>query len=149
VWVSIDCCALKELSRLTNGITSEAHPCRELCSALGTCQIDTTPMSVQATFTGRHETFQYTKVSETGLFTDPLLIPPHLSHSIRKVCKEPFVLHLFNVRTVAKRLQCVKTIEPGQMSHSGIHIHSKEHNIFHFCETRYAVFDKISYKCFE
>ncbi|KAI9444050.1 hypothetical protein H4582DRAFT_1918931, partial [Lactarius indigo] len=76
-------------------LCGEAHSCSALCSAPGICQIDTAPMSVEATFTGRHETFQYTK-----------------------------------------RLQCVKTIEPGRMSHAGPHIHGKEKQIFHFCETR-------------
>ena len=149
MWVSIDCRASKEVSRPTNCITSEAHPCTAFCSSPGTCQIDTTPMSVQATFTGRHETFQYTKVSETRFFTDPLLIPPYPSHSIRKVCQEPFSLDFSNFRTVAKRLQCVITIKPGEMSHPGIHIHSKEAQIFHFCETRYVVFDEIFCECFQ
>ncbi|KAI9429870.1 hypothetical protein H4582DRAFT_135370 [Lactarius indigo] len=43
-------------------LCGEAHSCSALCSAPGICQIDTAPMSVEATFTGRHETFQYTKV---------------------------------------------------------------------------------------
>ncbi|KAI0246219.1 hypothetical protein BJV78DRAFT_1286673 [Lactifluus subvellereus] len=79
----------------------EAHSCVALCSAPGICQIDTAPQSIEATFTGRHETFQYTKYTQ-----------------------------------VAKRLQCVKTIEAGQTSHTGAHIHSKEEQPFHFCETR-------------
>lgn len=82
-------------------LCGEAHSCSALCSASGTCQIDTAPMSVEATFTGKHETFQYTKYTQ-----------------------------------VAKRLQCVKTIEPGLTSHPGPHIHGKEKHIFHFCETR-------------
>ena len=40
----------------------QEHSCSALCSASGICQIDTTPQSIEATFTGRHETFQYTKV---------------------------------------------------------------------------------------
>ena len=43
--------------------SSEEHSCSALCSADGICQIDTTPMSIEATFIGRHENFQYTKVS--------------------------------------------------------------------------------------
>ncbi|KAI9453845.1 hypothetical protein BJY52DRAFT_1225384 [Lactarius psammicola] len=39
-------------------------------------------------------------------------------------------------RHIAKRLQCVKTIPPGETSHEGAHIHSKEKNPFHFCEIR-------------
>ena len=43
-------------------LSSQEHSCDSLCSASGICQIDTTPQSIEATFTGRHETFQYTKV---------------------------------------------------------------------------------------
>ncbi len=43
--------------------TREAHSCSKLCAAPGICQIDTSPQSIEAVFTGRHETFQYTKVS--------------------------------------------------------------------------------------
>jgi len=32
------------------------------CGESGICQIDTAPQSIEAIFTGRHETFQYTKV---------------------------------------------------------------------------------------
>jgi hypothetical protein len=41
----------------------EEHSCGALCSADGICQVDTTPLAIEATFSGRHETFQYTKVS--------------------------------------------------------------------------------------
>ncbi|KAH9047539.1 hypothetical protein EDB83DRAFT_2267127 [Lactarius deliciosus] len=82
-------------------LCGEAHSCSALCSAPGICQIDTAPFSVEATFTGRHGIFQYTKYSQ-----------------------------------VAKRLQCIETIEPGRVSHPGPHIHGKEEQIFHFCETR-------------
>ena len=43
--------------------SSEEHSCKALCSAEGICQIDTTPQSMEVTFTGRHEMFRYTKVS--------------------------------------------------------------------------------------
>ena len=128
------------MSKSTNCTTSEAHSCSAFCSAQGICQIDTAPLSVEATFTGRHETFQFTKVSTTRLSTSSLLIPSFLFHSIRKVCQELSTLGLSDVRVVAKRLQCIKTIEPGGTSHAGPHIHSKEKQIFHYCETRYAVF---------
>ncbi|KAI0250888.1 hypothetical protein BJV78DRAFT_1154831 [Lactifluus subvellereus] len=38
-------------------IPIQEHSCSALCSAPGICQIDTTPQSIEATFTGRHETF--------------------------------------------------------------------------------------------
>ncbi|KAI9434036.1 hypothetical protein F5148DRAFT_1268359 [Russula earlei] len=97
-------CVQPHLHGLATGsfhLCGEAHACSALCSAPGICQIDTTPLSIEATFTGRHETFQYTKYSQA-----------------------------------AKRLQCVKIIEPGETTHPGSHIHSKEKYLFHFCEAR-------------
>jgi hypothetical protein len=54
----------------------QEHSCSALCSAPGICQIDTTPQSIEATFTGRHETFQYTKVTLTSSrrYTDFLMM---------------------------------------------------------------------------
>jgi hypothetical protein len=47
------------------------------------------------------------------------------------------VLHsLQYVASAAKRLRCVKTIEPGEVEHPGPHIHSNEMQPFHFCESR-------------
>jgi hypothetical protein len=49
-------------------INREEHSCSILCTADGICEIETAPQSIEATFTGRHETFQYTKVA--CLFVD-------------------------------------------------------------------------------
>ncbi|KAK0446849.1 hypothetical protein EV421DRAFT_1707267 [Armillaria borealis] len=43
-------------------LCGQDHPCSAVCAALGTCEIDTAPQSIKATFTGRHETFEYTKL---------------------------------------------------------------------------------------
>ncbi|KAJ7696454.1 hypothetical protein B0H17DRAFT_398658 [Mycena rosella] len=45
-------------------LCGQEHKCSSLCAAQGICQIDTAPQSIEATFTGRHETFQYTKYSQ-------------------------------------------------------------------------------------
>ncbi|KAI6101004.1 hypothetical protein EV401DRAFT_1890426 [Pisolithus croceorrhizus] len=45
--------------------SSEEHLCSVDCSVPGICEIETAPYSIEATFTGRHETFQYTKVAVT------------------------------------------------------------------------------------
>ena len=65
--------------------TRQEHSCSALCAAPGICQIDTTPQSIEATFTGRHETFQYTKVfltssrRYTDLFMMSLVYPRYVS----------------------------------------------------------------------
>ena len=62
----------------------KTHLCPELCSFPGICHIDTTPQSIQATFTGRHETFQYTKVIRSVLSSAAFLYSlfvPHIAHT--------------------------------------------------------------------
>lgn len=49
---------------LTNN--RQEHACTALCQGPGFCEIDTAPQSIEATFTGRHETFQYTKVIKSS-----------------------------------------------------------------------------------
>ncbi|KAG1809692.1 uncharacterized protein BJ212DRAFT_1379102 [Suillus subaureus] len=44
-------------------LCGEEHSCSVQCTAEGICEIETAPQSIEATFTGRHETFQYTKVA--------------------------------------------------------------------------------------
>ncbi|KAI9455179.1 hypothetical protein BJY52DRAFT_1224795, partial [Lactarius psammicola] len=82
-------------------------------------QIDTSPQSIEATFTGRHETFQYTKYTQGPFWYSRMRGATLTSHT-----------------AVAKRMQCVLTIPPGLLSHVGGHIHSKESQPFHFCEMR-------------
>ena len=38
------------------------HTCTQRCTAPGVCEIDMAPESIEETFRGRHECFQYTKV---------------------------------------------------------------------------------------
>lgn len=42
----------------------QEHICKALCQSRGICKIETAPQSVEVTFSGRHDTFQYTKVSD-------------------------------------------------------------------------------------
>ncbi|KAI6101021.1 hypothetical protein EDD16DRAFT_1844403 [Pisolithus croceorrhizus] len=47
-------------------LCGQEHLCTAMCSAQGICEIETAPHSIEATFTGRHETFQYTKYSQVA-----------------------------------------------------------------------------------
>ncbi|KAF9016568.1 hypothetical protein BDZ89DRAFT_1075488 [Hymenopellis radicata] len=42
-------------------LCGQEHSCMALCASPGSCDIETAPQSIKATFTGRHETFEYTK----------------------------------------------------------------------------------------
>ncbi|KAI0751604.1 hypothetical protein C8Q80DRAFT_1158354 [Daedaleopsis nitida] len=52
---------LHGLERDAVHLCGQEHSCKALCSAKGICQIETAPLSVEATFSGKHESFQYTK----------------------------------------------------------------------------------------
>ncbi|KAG8960525.1 hypothetical protein FRC03_006451 [Tulasnella sp. 419] len=45
-------------------LCGQTHPCTEECESPGTCEINTEPHSVESTFIGIHETFQYTKFTQ-------------------------------------------------------------------------------------
>ncbi|KAG2136636.1 hypothetical protein DEU56DRAFT_857679 [Suillus clintonianus] len=63
------CASTDHLHGLQDGaihLCGEEHPCPMQCTADGICEIDTAPQSIEATFTGKHETFQYTKYSQVA-----------------------------------------------------------------------------------
>ncbi|KAF8548836.1 hypothetical protein OG21DRAFT_1448641 [Imleria badia] len=47
-------------------LCGQEHLCTAVCAAPGICEIETAPHSIEATFTGRNETFQYTKYSQAA-----------------------------------------------------------------------------------
>ncbi|KAF8428935.1 hypothetical protein L210DRAFT_3623712 [Boletus edulis BED1] len=47
-------------------LCGQEHLCTAICAAPGICEIETAPHSIEATFTGRNETFQYTKFSQAA-----------------------------------------------------------------------------------
>lgn len=127
----------------------EVHPCPKLCSAPGICQIDTAPLSIEDTSTGRHETVQYTKVIINIILAYVahfLSCPPFCTVFTRFVLNDIYMTwsRPTDTRPVARRLQCIKTIEAGENSHEGAHIHTNDRQPFHFCETRYVSSRQIS-----
>ncbi|KAI6020260.1 hypothetical protein BKA83DRAFT_674992 [Pisolithus microcarpus] len=61
-------------------LCGQEHLCTAMCSAQGICEIETAPHSIEATFTGRHETFQYTKVVAKRLKCVKLVPPGATKH---------------------------------------------------------------------
>jgi hypothetical protein len=118
-------------------INSQGHSCNALCGADGICTIETAPQSIEATFTGRHETFHYTKVNVSFLAVSErtkiiFAVFTRLANIVMSV-----IFTFVNLKTiVAKRLQCVVPIPPGELKHTGHHTHSTDEMPFHFCETR-------------
>ncbi|KAG9001922.1 hypothetical protein FRB90_011463 [Tulasnella sp. 427] len=66
----------------------QEHSCRQQCQAAGICEINTTPHSVETTFTGKHSTFSYTKYTQRAKRLDcAIVIPPgELSHDGQHIC---------------------------------------------------------------
>ena len=63
----------------------EEHACKAQCSYKGICQIE--PQSNKAIFVGRHEKFQYTKVTPSySVIHCASLLISGLLFSTRKVC---------------------------------------------------------------
>ena len=123
----------------------QEHKCQSTCAASGICDIDTVPRSIEATFNGRHDKFQYTMVS-TGVFLSvSVRLSIRLQYSQGSVTFR--FLSNFNsnqTRPVAKRLPCVVPIDPGELSHLGTHRHSMEDDVFHYCEARWDCLSQAS-----
>lgn len=61
------CSSSNHLHALETGadhLCGQEHSCMKLCASPGSCEIETAPQSIKATFTGQHETFEYTKYSQ-------------------------------------------------------------------------------------
>ena len=82
---------------LKDRASSQPHSCSALCSAPGMCEISIVPQSVEVTFTGRYDTFQYTKVITSSLYAANC--SDFVLFSIPKVCSESTVLDHSDTRT--------------------------------------------------
>ncbi|KAF8341372.1 uncharacterized protein EI90DRAFT_1728411 [Cantharellus anzutake] len=59
------CSVESHIHPLQNGaihLCGQEHDCKEYCGSRGICKIDSAPRSIETTFVGRNETFQYTKL---------------------------------------------------------------------------------------
>ncbi|KAH9027352.1 hypothetical protein EDB84DRAFT_1500330 [Lactarius hengduanensis] len=120
-------CDQPHLHGLTPGahhLCGEAHSCAEPCAAPGICQIDTSPQSIEATFTGRHETFQYTKYTQVAKRMQCVLtIPPGLlSHGgghIHSKENQPF--HFCEMRCKNCGYFCTLPLGHTQQEHETSH----------------------------
>ncbi|KAJ6514906.1 hypothetical protein C8R47DRAFT_1172974 [Mycena vitilis] len=104
-------------------LCGQEHKCSALCSAQGICQIDTTPQSIEATFTGRHETFTYTKVHAKRLLC-AIVIPanerehrgPHVHDP-----KDPNPFHFCETRCINCGYFCTLPLGHPQQEHETSH----------------------------
>ena len=52
---------------------SQEHKCQSDCESIGVCEIDTVPHSIEETFNGAHDQFQYTRVSFNSIDIQKIL----------------------------------------------------------------------------
>ncbi|PAV19468.1 hypothetical protein PNOK_0440200 [Pyrrhoderma noxium] len=55
---------LHGLDENTVHLCSQEHKCRSECESIGVCEIDTVPHSIEETFNGAHDQFQYTRYTQ-------------------------------------------------------------------------------------
>lgn len=105
-------------------LCGQEHKCSALCGANGICQIDTAPQSIEATFTGRHETFQYTKYSQDSKrLRCAITIPPnereHAGHHVHDTLPNPF--HFCETRCLNCGYFCTLPLGHPQQEHETSH----------------------------
>ncbi|KIJ64840.1 hypothetical protein HYDPIDRAFT_40028 [Hydnomerulius pinastri MD-312] len=121
------CAETDHLHGLQPGAThlcGQPHSCESVCSVRGICEIETAPHSIEATFTGRHETFQYTKFSQVSKRLKCVkVIPPgeqqHTgahTHSLN-----PKVVHFCEVRCEYCGYFCTLPLGHAQQEHETRH----------------------------
>ncbi|KAF9525383.1 hypothetical protein CPB83DRAFT_772200, partial [Crepidotus variabilis] len=104
-------------------LCGEPHPCRVDCPQ-GICEIDTTPQSIEATFTGRHETFQYTKYSQMAKRLECVFpIPAGELKHIEKHChtRDPKPFHFCEKTCVYCGYYCTLPLGHSQQEHETSH----------------------------
>ncbi|KAB5590852.1 hypothetical protein CTheo_5695 [Ceratobasidium theobromae] len=105
-------------------LCGQEHACTNLCAADGICRVDTEPYAVEEQFSGRHETFQYTKYTQVEQrLTCVIPIPPGaLKHpGEHRHSTNPKAFHFCNVRCPNCRYLCTLPIGHTQNLHETSH----------------------------
>ncbi|TFK93593.1 hypothetical protein K466DRAFT_91996 [Polyporus arcularius HHB13444] len=104
-------------------LCGQEHPCTALCQG-GTCHIETSPQSVEATFTGRYESFQYTKYNQDAKRLPCAVIIPadkveHEGDHMHDLGPRPF--HFCNARCPDCGYYCTLPLGHTQQEHETLH----------------------------
>ncbi|KAI0317532.1 hypothetical protein OF83DRAFT_1171919 [Amylostereum chailletii] len=102
----------------------EEHSCTALCAAPGVCEIDTAPQSVEATFTGRNETFQYTKFTQVAKRSRcvEVIEPGQTGHAGAHLhSKDPKMFHFCETRCDNCGYYCTLPLGHPQQEHETSH----------------------------
>ncbi|KAF9220065.1 hypothetical protein BS17DRAFT_739840 [Gyrodon lividus] len=121
------CSNTDHMHGLYRGVThlcGQPHSCEAVCDARGICEIETAPHSIEATFTGRHETFQYTKFSQVSkrLKCVKVIPPGEIQHAGSHTHSlNPKVVHFCEVRCGSCTYFCTLPLGHAQQEHETRH----------------------------
>ncbi|KIJ61776.1 hypothetical protein HYDPIDRAFT_115606 [Hydnomerulius pinastri MD-312] len=105
-------------------LCGQEHSCSQLCTAPGICEIDMAPQSIEATFTGRHETFQYTRYSQVAkrLKCVKLIPPTDTAHvGAHNHSSDDTTFHFCKVRCASCGYFCTLPLGHSQQEHDTRH----------------------------
>ncbi|KAK7676902.1 hypothetical protein QCA50_020158 [Cerrena zonata] len=105
-------------------LCGQEHPCHASCQSQGICRIETTPQSIEATFTGRHETFQYTKYTQASRRLPCVIVIPaglleHQGNHLHSIDKAAF--HFCESRCEDCGYFCTLPLGHNQQEHETSH----------------------------
>ncbi|KAF8549816.1 hypothetical protein OG21DRAFT_1447416 [Imleria badia] len=121
------CSSSDHLHALEEGaihLCGKQHNCSQRCTARGVCEIETAPESIEETFKGRHECFQYTKYSQVAkrLKCVKLIPPGQLQHEGSHAHSlDPDVVHYCEERCASCQYYCTLPLGHSQQEHETRH----------------------------
>ncbi|KAJ1300985.1 hypothetical protein OPQ81_003409 [Rhizoctonia solani] len=105
-------------------LCGQEHNCSRLCEADGICQIETRPSAIQDQFSGRHESFMYTRYSQVDRRLSCVIpIPPgEVAHEGAHVHDtEENAFHFCDARCPNCEYLCTLPLGHGQQLHETSH----------------------------
>ncbi|CAE6496426.1 unnamed protein product, partial [Rhizoctonia solani] len=121
------CCSTDHFHGLdTNAVhlCGQEHNCARLCEAYGICQIETRPSAIQDQFSGRHESFMYTRYTQVDRRLSCVIpIPPgELQHDGPHTHDtDEDVFHFCDARCPNCEYLCTLPLGHGQQLHETSH----------------------------
>ncbi|KAF8549818.1 hypothetical protein OG21DRAFT_542691 [Imleria badia] len=121
------CLSSNHLHALEDGaihLCGKPHSCSQWCSAPGVCQIETAPESIEETFKGMHECFQYTKYQQVAkrLKCVKLVPPGELQHEgLHDHTLDPDDFHYCQERCASCQYYCTLPLGHSQQEHETSH----------------------------
>ncbi|KAF8124364.1 hypothetical protein EV363DRAFT_1227517 [Boletus edulis] len=105
-------------------LCGQPHSCSQRCTAPGVCEIDMAPESIEETFRGMHECFQYTKYLQVAkrLKCVKVVPPGELQHEgSHDHSLDPDTVHYCQARCTSCQYYCILPLGHSQQEHETSH----------------------------